>query len=233
MIVAHWEAQSFFQEQYTDIYDYCFRLRTNCEAERIKNPSRPTQRLLQEIEDACKEVMTVLKKGKHNDDNGIIVRSEFSGPAYQYAHGLSVFFPWSEPVANPMWKKLYRRFAFKETKWQRFLKLYFAETMRKPAGDEVNDVEPPFIARTLDRDLLELAQALATEVFNDDGQLGPAGSRDPLGVAGSRDPQGDECDCPSIKNYPSITHSDRKSLTHSTLQAINILRQLTNDFTRR
>lgn len=233
MILAHWEAQSFFQEQYTDLYDYCFRLRTNCEAERIKNPSRPTQRLLQEIEDACKDVMTVLKRGKHNDDNGIIVRSEFAGPAYQYAHGLSVFFPWSEPVANPMWKKLYRRFAFKETKWQQFLKLYFAETMRKPAGDEVNDVEPPFIAKNLDSDLLELVQALATQVFNDDGQLGPAGSRDPLGVAGSRDPQGDDCDCVSIKNYPSITHSDKRSLTPHNQQAINILRQLRKDFTTR
>ncbi|HJT28017.1 MAG TPA: clostripain-related cysteine peptidase [Pyrinomonadaceae bacterium] len=233
MILAHWEAQSFFQEQYTDLYDYCFRLRTNCEAERIKNPSRPTQRLLQEIENACKDVMTVLKRGKHNDDNGIIVRSEFAGPAYQYAHGLSVFFPWSEPVANPMWKKLYRRFAFKETKWQQFLKLYFAETMRKPAGDEVNDVEPPFIAKNLDSDLLELVQALATQVFNDDGQLGPAGSRDPLGVAGSRDPQGDDCDCVSIKNYPSITHSDKRSLTPHNQQAINILRQLRKDFTTR
>ena len=235
MILAHWEAQSFFQEQYTDLYDYCFRLRTKCVFERAKSTSGETQAMLEEIEDACKEVMIVLKKGTDDEDNSVIVRSEFCGPAYQYAHGLSVFFPWSEPVANPMWRRLYRRFEFKNTGWQRFLKQYFIDTMRNPAGDEANDVEPPLdlasLNPNLDRDLLETLQALAVRVFNDDGQLGPAGSRDPLGVAGSRDPQGGECDCTSIKNYPSITHSVRRSLTYTNKQVINILRQLDKDFT--
>jgi Clostripain family len=235
MILAHWEAQSFFQEQYTDLYDYCFRLRTKCVFERAKSTSGETQGMLEEIEDACKEVMIVLKKDTDDEDNGVIVRSEFCGPAYQYAHGLSVFFPWSEPVANPMWRRLYRRFEFKNTGWQRFLKQYFIDTMRSPAGDEANDVEPPLnlasLNPNLDRDLLETLQKLAIRVFNDDGQLGPAGSRDPLGVAGSRDPQGGECDCTSIKNYPSITHSARRSLTYTNKQVINILRQLDKDFT--
>ncbi len=243
MILAHWEAQSFFQEQYTDLYDYCFRLRAKCKAELDKTPSERMQRALEKIAGDCEVVMQVLKRGKHNDDNGVIVRSEFSGPAYQYTHGLSVFFPWSEPVDNPMWKKLYRRFAFKETRWHLFLKHYFADTMRKPEGDEPNDVEPPFKVTSLDRELLELLQAMATQVF-DDGQLGSAGSRDPLGSAGSRDPQGDDCDCQSTKNYPSIAHSIRQSrkpfkklpvnkLEPSNKQAINMLRQLSKDFTHR
>jgi Clostripain family len=233
MILAHWEAQSFFQEQYTDLYDYCFRLRAKCKAELVKMPSLQTHRVLEKIEGACKDVMTVLKRGKHNHDNGVIVRSEFSGPAYQYTHGLSVFFPWSEPVGNRMWEKLYPRYAFKETRWHLFLRDYFADTMRKPEGDEFNDVEPPFIVEDLDRDLLELLQAMSAQAFNDEGQLGGVGPRDPMGVVGSRDPHGDDCDCPSIKNYPSITHSEPRSLTRSNKQAINILRQLSKDFTHR
>ena len=177
--------------------------------------------------------MKVLKRGKHDDDNGVIVRSEFSGPDYQYTHGLSVFFPWSEPVANRMWKELYPQYAFKETGWHRFLNEYFDDTMREPEGDEENDVEEPFIPETLDRDLLELLQAMAKQVYNDDGQLGRGGSRDPLGVAGSRDPQGDDCNCQSIKNYPSITHSKKESLTPANKQAINIARQLKHEFTHR
>ena len=232
MILAHWEAQSFFQEQYTDLYDYCFRLRTKCKSELAKTPSRPTQAVLTEIDAACKKVMETLKRGKHNRDNGVIVRSEFSGPAYQYTHGLSVFFPWAEPVGNRMWDKFYKRYAFRKTGWHLFLQDYFADTMRKPEGDEVNDVEPPFIAKTLDKDLLELLHAMATKVFNDDGQLGTHGSRDPLGSAGSRDPQGDGCDCQSIKNYPSITHS-QTLLSRTNKQAISLLRHVSTDFMRR
>lgn len=233
MVLAHWEAQSFFQDQYTDLYDYCFRLRDKCEFELARMQSSRTQEVLENIRDACEAVMRVLKRGTDTDDNGVIVRSEFSGPHYQYTHGLSVFFPWSEPVNNPMWKKLYKRFAFRETGWHNFLKVYFDKTMRKPEGDEVNEIEPPPPPpRDLDRRLLELLQAMATQVFGD-GQLGSSGSRDPMGSVGSRDPQGGDCDCQSIKNYPSITHSKKKSLTGYNRQAINWLRQLNREFSNR
>jgi Clostripain family len=231
MVFVHWQAQSFFEEQYTDLYDYCFRLRAKCKSELAKLPGCQTRCVLEKIRDDCGAVMEALKRGKHNADDGVIVRSEFSGPDYQYTHGLSVFFPWSEPVGSRMWEELYPQYAFKETAWYRFLKEYFADTMREPEGDEYNDVEPPFIPKTLDRDLLELLQAMAKQVFNDDGQLGRGGSRDPLGVAGSRDPQGDDCNCQSIKNYPSITHSG--TLKPSNKQAINMARQLSKEFSHR
>lgn len=234
MILAHWEAQSFYQEQYTDIYDYCFRLRTKCKAELDKNPSDKTQAVLKNLADACEEVMKVLKRGKHNEDDGVIVRSEFSGPDYQYTHGLSVFFPWSEPVDNKMWKKLYGQFAFNETDWQKFLKQYFKATKRKPEGDEVNDVEPARREEALlDEDLLELLRMMALQVYNDDGQLGSVGSRDPMGTVGSRDPQGGDCDCASIKNYPAITRSTSKSLKGTNKQLISELRHQSTDYSRR
>jgi len=242
MLLAHWESQSFFQEQYTDIYDFCFRLKAKCEQARTASSkthcvlSRKTENVLKDIEDTCKEVMTVLKKGHGEDDDGVIVRCEFVGPAYQYVHGLSVFFPWAQPVANPMWENLYKKFAFNKLdrqNWRSFLKLYFAETMREPAGDEENDVEPKSKPHTLDTNLLDLLQRMAMQVFNDDGQLGTAGSKDPLGTAGSRDPQGDDCDCPSIKNYPSITHTDQQPITVFNKQVINMFRQFGKEFPQR
>jgi hypothetical protein len=231
MLLAHWESQSFFQEQYTDLYDFCFRLRAKCEKARIHcSPSHNTLKRMADIEATCKAVMTALKKGHGEDDDGVIVRCEFVGPAYQYVHGLSVFFPWAEPVANPMWEKQYPKFAFNKVGWQSFLKLYFGETMRKPAGDEKNDVEPNSAPDTLDTNLLNLLQRMARQVFNDDGQLGTAGSKDPLGTAGSRDPQGDDCDCPSIKNYPSITHTDKQRIMVTNKQVINMFRQFGKEF---
>ena len=233
MLLAHLESLSFFQEQYTDIYDFCFRLREKCKQARTPSAqthctlSGDTEKKLVQIETACEGVMRALKKGEAGDDDGVIVRCDFVGPEFQYVHGLSVFFPWAEPVANPMWKSLYRKFAFSKTGWQRFLRLYFGETMREPAGDEKIDVEPtsPPHDLLLDSNLLDLLQRMARRVMNDDGQLGTAGSRDPLGRAGSRDPQGDDCDCASIKNYPSITHTEQQKVTAFNKQVINMFRQ--------
>src|SRR6201988_632972 len=227
MVWAHLEAQSFFQEQYTDLYDFCFRLRAKCKSELTKMPSSQTQDVLEKIRDACEAVMRVLKRGKHKDDNGVIVRSDFCGSAYQYTHGLSVFFPWSEPVANPMWEKHYSKYAFKKaTRWDFFLQDYFAGTMRKPEGDEGNDVEEIVFVEDLDRDLL---QAMASQVFNDAEQLGSSGSKDPMGSVATRDPQGDGCNCPSRKNYPSCTHSETP--TASNKQAINMAKAVNKSYT--
>ena len=233
ILLAHWESQSFFGEQYTDLYDFCFRLKAKCEQTRMPSSesqcilSRKIITRLEDIEGTCEAVMTVLKKGRRGDDERFIVRCEFVGPAYQYAHGLSVFFPWSEPIANPMWERHYRNYAFKkQTRWQQFLREYFQETKRKPAGEE-NGLEPA--PPSLDINLLNLLQQMAMRVFNDEGQLGSAGSRDPMGSAGSRDPQGGDCDCASIKNHSSITHS--RSSSFSNQQVINMFRQFGQEIT--
>lgn len=235
ILMAHLDSQSFYQEQYTDLYDFCLRLRAKCEqakkwvSEANFPLSEQTRTHLRKIDEACREVMTKLKKGEGNDNDGVILRSEFVGPAYQYSHGLSIFFPWSEPVANPMWQRFYKRFAFKETRWHHFLNQYFAETKREPAGDEVNDVEQSTAPKGLDQNLLHLFQGMAMRVLND-GHLGRAGSKDPMGVAGSRDPQGDDCECQSIKNFPSITHSDEVTPSFFDKQVINMFRQFGKEF---
>ena len=207
LVMAHWESQSFYEEKYTDLYDFCFCLKRKCEKARA---SRDLSKYITDIKDACDAVMDVLKRGVDGDDDGVIVRSEYCGPAYQYAHGLSVYFPWAEPINNQMWKRDYRDFKFSATtKWHRFLKSYFDKTLRATQGDENDERDSCALIDNLDRRMLHFLEDISTaQVFNDDGQL-KVGSKDPLGPgkSGSKDPTGMDCDCGSIKNHPIVSHS--------------------------
>ena len=208
LVLAHWESQSFYEEKYTDVYDFCFCLKRKCKTAR---PSDDMSGYITDIMDACDAVMEALKRGSETDDDGVIVRSEYCGPAYQYAHGLSVYFPWAEPVNNQMWKHEYRKFKFSNaTKWHRFLKSYFDKTLRETQGDEVDERENCSLRHSLRKTMLDFLEDISTAtLFNDDGQL-KVGSKDPLGPpskSGSLDPTGSDCDCGSIKNHPVISHS--------------------------
>lgn len=216
VILAHWEAQSYYEEKYTDLYDFCFRLKLKCE--QAKAASKETGVLVNQIRAACYEVMKVLKRGYSGDDNGVIVRCEYCGPDYQYSHGLSVYFPWTDPVGNPMWREQYAEFEFtKGTRWHKFLKVYFKETKRLPQQVEEDDLDKVPVQRNLDQNLIDLLQEITARSFNDDGQL-KGGGRDPLGPSvkgGGQDPTGSDCDCGSIKNYPHVTRRPVINLARS------------------
>jgi hypothetical protein len=207
MLLAHWEAQSFYEEKYTDLYDFCFRLKAKCQD--YTSTSKATKDILEHITSACDFLMKVLKRGFRNDDYGAIVRCEFSGPMYQYAHGLSIFFPWSEPIGSRMWDREYEQYELSQrTGWREFLKKYFNETMRCTQAEEKDPLDQRWQRRpNLDRDLLEILESVATRVFSEEGQLGRGGPLDPLGggKGGGLDPAGGGCDCGSIKNYPPVT----------------------------
>ncbi len=212
LVLAHWESQSFYDEKYTDLYDFCFCLARKC---KTAKPSAGLAQCIKDIYGACIDVMKALKRGWHGDDDGVIVRCEPCGPAYQYAHGLSVYFPWAEPINNQTWKHEYRKFKFNEaTNWHRFLKHYFDKTLREPQEDEGDTLDHRSLPHTLDRTMLDLLEDISTaSLFNDDGQL-KVGSKDPLGPgskSGSVDPTGDDCDCGSIKNHPVISHSRHRN----------------------
>lgn len=235
IVLAHWEAQSFFGENYTDLYDFCFCLdrklyefgvgttkpgtaksETNGSASRQTKPRTirpgPTKEILEEISLACNCIMDELKRGKREEDDGVIVRCESAGPAFQYSHGLSIFFPWAEPVGSPMWDNHYDQFELIEkTSWGKFLKEYFAATQRKPRLDEKDERDEPVPNPNLERELLVAMEEASAKVFNNDGQLNKSGAHDTVGPggnkSGSHDPTGSDCDCGSIKNYPSVTRS--------------------------
>ena len=126
--LAHLKSQSYFQESYTDLYDFCLCLENQCD----KN--KPVQEAMAK---ACYDVKLKLKESP----NDVIVQSDFFGPRFQYSHGLSIFFPWSKPVddlpLNGQDDMLgrYRKYAFseafKDDSWLSFLTDYFTATLRK------------------------------------------------------------------------------------------------------
>jgi len=128
--LAHLKAQSYFEEMYTDLYDFCLCLEKTC------IEGGPVQEAMKK---SCKGMKDVLKET--NDPNGFIVRSDFFGPLYQYSHGLSIYFPWASPVvdnpplpADDILRK-YADYAFtkefeEDDSWLSFLKAYFKATLR-------------------------------------------------------------------------------------------------------
>lgn len=130
--LAHLKSQSFFQELYTDLYDFCFCISTQIRD--LQERQRKCQRELEckcegrcsciitlpmgPLFRACNEVMDMLVKeepdrcGVDPNEKKIIVDAEFVGYQYQYSHGLSVFFPWIRPVADRRILSEYKDYKF-------------------------------------------------------------------------------------------------------------------------
>ena len=203
ILLAHWDAQSYWQESYTDLGDLCFCLTDRCK-------DLPDVGAVKAIRTACIAVT--------QDLNQAVIKSEFAGPAYQYSHGLSVFYPWSMPENLKFWPADYQNYKLnkeavevKEDSWESFLANYFDLTRRSPRGAEPvakgKGVQP---ARTitLDDSLLE---TIGSRGFSRDGQLAvdkadPNDRTDiPTIKSGPEDPTGGDSSGPSIKNYPPFT----------------------------
>jgi hypothetical protein len=202
ILLAHLDAQSYFNENYTDIFDFCFRLK-----KRLQDASgKPIPAKVKEITEACTNVMKVLRRGDKNKDNGLIVRSDFVGPLYQYSHGLSVYFPWSKPLKSEFWPEEYDKYQFidrarqvaKESSWSDFLATYFEQTRRATRMAEFGETRAP--GSEIEAKKLgfkeTLLGAFVTGMFNGDGLLTKPGPDSTQGAG---------CDCQSIKNYPPFT----------------------------
>jgi Clostripain family len=113
ILLAHWESQSYWEESYTDLYDFCFCLRKRCRlalglpkekeyGNRYEKTEGSGEEELKQLADACTDVMAELdrKRSKKLEErfSKIVVHSCHFGPEYQYSHGLSVYFPWSRPL---------------------------------------------------------------------------------------------------------------------------------------
>ncbi|HEX8845171.1 MAG TPA: clostripain-related cysteine peptidase [Pyrinomonadaceae bacterium] len=236
ILLSHWKAQSYWQESYTDLVDFCICFIRLCD-EYAEKSGDPLPCELERIKAACCKVRDLLKKEELKDDpefkcyDKIIVRNEFAGPAYQYSHGLSVYFPWSEPEAdNPIWSQPkadppfvgeYEKYDFEETCWRAFLLRYFEVTKRetrmqedkeeydRTQGQEQRDQTEKDICKEPGRyGLKELREDMMNLVYNDEGTLSNLNS---LSKPIPSDPTGDEdCTCPSIKNYPIDTRARRE-----------------------
>lgn len=201
--LAHLEAQSFFQETYTDLYDFCLCLSRRCDN------AQPFQKAMK---DACDAVMRALEK---TTTNSVIVQSDHFGPLFQYSHGLSIFFPWARPVQeepvilddNVLTR--YEKYEFTKAlggdSWLSFLDDYFTGTQRKSREEEDHT---PIVATAVSgngtssngdgitRNAIVAAMATDSPSLKDSARLGGT------------------CTC-SVKNYPmkfSISSGVRKDV---------------------
>jgi hypothetical protein len=111
LVLAHWEAQSYNGELFVDLYDFC-----DCLESRVSS---------REVLEACTSLKEFI-------EHQFVVRSCFSGAAYQYSYGISIYFPWSEVASS------YSNIDFVQQSlglgWGSFLTAYTLITRREPRG---------------------------------------------------------------------------------------------------
>jgi hypothetical protein len=223
ILLAHWKSQSYWQENYTDMYDFCFCLSGFCK-EFMKMVKDPTP--FRRIQYACESVMDVLVRANAKHPDNPVIRADFAGPDSQYSHGLSVFFPWSRPTSDRKIMKEkegncteYEQYRFNQTEWFRFLNQYWGSrvspspdkdsTMRAPQRDE-DDPRRPKSARSFQANGDdELFEDIASLMFNPEGLLNSESALNDSKV-NPPDPTGDSCTCGSIKNYLRDTRTRRQ-----------------------
>jgi hypothetical protein len=176
--LAHLSSQSYWGEQYTDLYDFCDRLRGSC-----KKPESEKEKTVQgELAKACDGVIGILEqRPEAKSADGIVIRSDYFGGEAQYSHGLSIYFPWVMPTDEHTEEgvkltgkrnvlDLYRKYkftkAFATNPWIDFLADYWLMTRReKDTVDESSKITgQKFRTRTV----IPMARAAAVGVLTGD-----------------------------------------------------------------
>lgn len=215
IVLAHWKSQSYWQETYTDLYDFCFCLSRLCQEQQSRENTAELTRGYDmtrlAILEACAGVMNKLKPENGTRVNGPVVLADYVGSDVQYSHGLSIYFPWSRPLQDENDHVIdnYETYAFttdvSPQTWFRFLDTYFERTQRPGRLQEENRANNHNAAFTQPeyRRLLGIArQAFPEEVA--------LGSRDFVstsaleGKVSPPDASGGACSCASTKNYSRV-----------------------------
>lgn len=211
IVMAHWKSQSYWQETFTDLFDFCFCLTRLCKEPRNSElDALPGNREASEtrlaIIDACKAVTDVLTPA----NGGPIVCADYVGPDVQYSHGLSIYFPWSEPLKdeNDHVIQNYGTYAFTSTlnqphAWLTFLDEYFDKTKRfdrLTEEEKFNHDDSEFLSNEYKGLLAEALKSFPFEVA--------IGNRDFVSTSALEgkitppDSTGGACTCASTKNHP-------------------------------
>lgn len=128
ILLAHWKSQSYYQELYTDLYDFCLCLSESC--------SQAESGAQNAMKVACESVMKVLTPETDGKGVGPILQADFFGPDCQYSYGLSIYFPWTRPIEDACDHviKNYQGYTFVTelcgASWLQFLDAYFEKTKR-------------------------------------------------------------------------------------------------------
>jgi cysteine peptidase C11 family protein len=140
LLLAHWEAQSYNGEQFVDLYDLC-----DCLQARIGDGRLATQ---------CEAVKQFIA-------SEFVLRSCYSGPAYQYSYGVSLYFPWSH-VAPSYWNLDFVKHS-KGMGWGNFLKTYTLLTRRMPRGIDPESRLATALGGTIEDVMLSVTHRMATD----------------------------------------------------------------------
>lgn len=196
--LAHLEAQSYYDENYTDLYDFCLCM------------SRYSKRF--GLDASINQYADNVRKELEPDlPEPVVIHSKYFGWRCQYSHGLSIYFPWTEPFQKPdkkvegqrakrVFLKEYGEYKFtsefKGNAWINFLEDYFKLTMRASRNEEDKARNQETISK--DASALDDLGGFAPPAPGIPGALEkPTGGYEkPTGGSGP------SCLCPSIKNYP-------------------------------
>jgi len=111
VVLAHWEAQSYNGEWFVDLFDFC-----ECLQRRMSSA---------DVFVACHNLREFIA-------TKFVLRSCYSGAAYQYSYGVSIYFPWSGVSSR------YQNLDFVNDSsgggWLSFLQTYTDATRRSPRG---------------------------------------------------------------------------------------------------
>ena len=148
--LAHLESQSYWQENYTDLFDFCSCLADRCtESTGIqvairKACERVTLALNGEMPRKLTDRKSKSDRPSLNGSGGLVVHSDFYGPAYQFSHGISIYFPWKSPESRVV--ENYRGYKFTREhgskSWWIFLQEYFRVTKRRRNPDFLREAFP-------------------------------------------------------------------------------------------
>ncbi|MEW6128789.1 MAG: clostripain-related cysteine peptidase [Acidobacteriota bacterium] len=125
IITAHWEAQSYKFEEYTDLWDFCDLLEHHCEDEKVINVCREVKKSISNESNQQGDLYPGAK-----EKTRYVLKSCYAGGCYQHSHGVSIFFPWVEDELG--WKGYDKLRFVKDSNWKGFLKSYLDSTTRKP-----------------------------------------------------------------------------------------------------
>lgn len=234
ILLAHWDAQSFWSENYTDLWDFCACLANRCNGAKkdletmeengvTGEPIKVAKGELSKISTLCKAVQDALASDQRGNSNGIVRHADNFGTEYQYARGLSIYFPWHQPFEAPKATsnseqnkqtqsepppktvlENYGEYDFTvefgpDHSWLSFLKTYWTGTKR----EALKESEGTFINPDRgDRNPSEpaLVYNRAKEMFDKKiSKRTPELKKTP--------DVGADCTCPTIKNYPTVQDS--------------------------
>lgn len=99
ILQSHYDSQTYMADQYLDIKDFCERLIDECGQARTAE----VHGSLEPIVEACRNLINAVDK--------CVLKCGFSGDAYQFSNGISMYFPWSS-VAFALTDTRYRMLSF-------------------------------------------------------------------------------------------------------------------------